>query len=261
MSYSLFFPSFQTKTWVQEEWSKALVAKIEGRSRLIPIKIEQCNIPVSLSDLVRKEIRDIASWDAEFKDILDDVYGRHSAPPLGTPPLYAQSTLPQITGLSQIDVIVLKQIYDRHLKWKQIFVISYVSGMAEELDVDISKDAYNDSIEILGGLNLLNVTNGIDAKPIMFQPTFQGLKLYAAYFLPNFESDKQRVYSYLANAFAVTPHAPTSASAIKDATGVNEIIVTSLLSELHSSGLAGVAFGLQFTEVITLSAAFKRMVS
>jgi len=40
------------KPWVREELNASVVQRIEGKTKIIPVKIEECDIPISLKSTV-----------------------------------------------------------------------------------------------------------------------------------------------------------------------------------------------------------------
>src|SRR5437867_4102745 len=72
------------KKFVREELNAALVKRINEASKLIPVIIDDCEIPESLKSTVWEKIRDLNNYDAEFERILLSIYGKYDKPALGS---------------------------------------------------------------------------------------------------------------------------------------------------------------------------------
>src|ERR1043165_5720806 len=53
------------KKWVREELNAAVVKKIEGISKLIPVVIDDCQVPEALQSTVWVKIKDLNNYEAE----------------------------------------------------------------------------------------------------------------------------------------------------------------------------------------------------
>ena len=75
-----------TKPWVREELDSAVVRRIEGKCRIIPVALDDCEIPVCLSHLIRVMIKDVKNYSNEVQRIINTIHGVSDRPPLGPPP-------------------------------------------------------------------------------------------------------------------------------------------------------------------------------
>lgn len=88
------------KPFVQKELDAAVVKSIRERTRLIPIRLDSCEIPYCLLDTLYQEVLDVESYD--FERIVNAIYGQYERPPLGQPPIYVHDVL-KPDGLTPID--------------------------------------------------------------------------------------------------------------------------------------------------------------
>lgn len=95
------------KPWVREELDAGMVRKITEKIRLIPIRLDSCDVPECLRHTAWQEIADPGHFDGEFQRILNSIFGQYEKPPLGEPPPYIESEPPQLEGLSKIDATIL----------------------------------------------------------------------------------------------------------------------------------------------------------
>src|SRR5262249_47207268 len=99
-------PISVTKKWVREELDAAVVNRIEKSTRLIPVIIDDCDIPQALR--ATKHVRyDGNDLEAVVAKVADSIFRRSDKPALGPPPEFVKSALPPIPGLDNIDVQVI----------------------------------------------------------------------------------------------------------------------------------------------------------
>ncbi len=142
--------------WVREELNAAVVRKIEKAARLIPIRLDLCEVPECLKHCIWQDIADPSSYDKEFKRILNSIYGQYDKPPIGQPPTHAVEETPTFDGLARIDGAILEAIcwiaIDREMP--------FVDGepLVERLKgVGISEAEVMEAQEILEGRGMLEV--------------------------------------------------------------------------------------------------------
>ncbi|HWI66088.1 MAG TPA: toll/interleukin-1 receptor domain-containing protein [Symbiobacteriaceae bacterium] len=71
------------KPWVREELNAAFVRRVSNRCRLIPVVIDDCEVPVALESTVWERIHDLNHYESEFERILHAIYGRSMRPGIG----------------------------------------------------------------------------------------------------------------------------------------------------------------------------------
>ena len=64
--------------WVKNELNTAAIQRIEGKCRLIPVILDDAEIPTVLRDTVYQSISDCYSFDTEFQRILDGIHNQPS---------------------------------------------------------------------------------------------------------------------------------------------------------------------------------------
>jgi hypothetical protein len=96
------------KPWVREELNASMVRKINGASKLIPVVIDPCDVPECLKATVWESIKDLGNYDAEFHRILNAILDHREKPPLGPLPAYTRTNIENLSGLTEIDSLVMK---------------------------------------------------------------------------------------------------------------------------------------------------------
>jgi hypothetical protein len=107
-----------TKKWVKEELDAAIVNRIERSMRLIPVLIEDCDIPQALRSTkwVRYDGNDLKKV---VDEIICAVFRKSDRPALGPPPSFVNnSPLPTIPGLDEVDTHVLNALGDLFIETK-----------------------------------------------------------------------------------------------------------------------------------------------
>src|SRR5271170_1737581 len=61
--------------WVHEELNSAIIKRIEENTKLIPIRLDGCEIPTALKDTIRIEVSDISSYERELEQVVNTIYG------------------------------------------------------------------------------------------------------------------------------------------------------------------------------------------
>lgn len=104
LSQSKFFlvllsiASTQSK-WVQEELNAAMIKRIEGMTRVVPILRETCDIPLQLRSL--KWIDLSSNYESGIKDLVKTIHNVADKPAIGTPPDYVLALRQSVGGLSK----------------------------------------------------------------------------------------------------------------------------------------------------------------
>ena len=97
------------KRWVKEELDAGLVKKINTGTKLIPVIIDDCNIPTALNATIHVRIENLDHFDEELNRIISAILGTYEKPPIGIPPKYSTAHIRSISGLNDIDTVVLSE--------------------------------------------------------------------------------------------------------------------------------------------------------
>jgi hypothetical protein len=97
------------KPWVREELDASIIKKVEDLITLIPVVIDECEVPESLRSTVWQKIENLEEYGTEFDRIVAAIYGhRGDKLELGPPPEYSQTAVDTLPGLTSVDTLVLK---------------------------------------------------------------------------------------------------------------------------------------------------------
>jgi hypothetical protein len=94
----LLSPASAASRWVREELDVALIRRIEGTARVIPIIVEQCEIPTALKALMWIDLN--AGVDTAAHRIAEVVFELRTVPPVAPPPSSLSFSIPGLTPLA-----------------------------------------------------------------------------------------------------------------------------------------------------------------
>ncbi|NIC29271.1 toll/interleukin-1 receptor domain-containing protein [Serratia plymuthica] len=100
------------KPWVREELDHAVVKKISEGTRIIPIVIDDCDVPAALKSTKWVNVKNFDSYNETFDEVISTIFGATNKPPLGKPPAYVSSFVSGVGvgGHNSIDSFVTKLI-------------------------------------------------------------------------------------------------------------------------------------------------------
>lgn len=96
------------KPWVREELDIGVIKKINEGSKIIPVVIDDCEIPNALQATHWVRIGDLDSYEEQLNRIVMSIYGYSTNPPLGTSPVYSSTAFDVVPGLTAGDSLILK---------------------------------------------------------------------------------------------------------------------------------------------------------
>jgi hypothetical protein len=189
------------KPWVREKLDAAIVKRISGGTRLIPVVIDECVVPLALQSTAWERIPNPSNYEAELGRIVMAIYGHHDKPPLGEPPVYARTIVDQVPGLTKADSLVLKLACESVMEAK-VRTVDVASVWEQARELEVPEDAFYDSLEILEGRGYLKMVTPIrrDARPIVLTMSIWGFEEYAQTCVPEYDSIVLAVVAELVNA-------------------------------------------------------------
>lgn len=153
------------KPWIRDELNTAVVSRIDRGTKLIPIVLDQCEVPAALKSLVWENVPDTSNFSNCLARVVDAVFNHTSKPPIGSAPSYVTSApLPTVPGLSSADMMVLKALYD-------FFIVSKGSNLAPNVLVDqmagagIDASMVSETLEVLDHQGYVEVLRHLGPGP------------------------------------------------------------------------------------------------
>lgn len=186
------------KPWVREELNAAIVKRINMGSKLIPVVIDDCEVPEALTSTLWQRIENLESYGESFDRIIASIFGTSDKPPLGTPPSYTPHLAHTIGSLTKVDSLVLRLACEN--------AIAKTSGLInpEELFGKNGKQLLpeaelRDAIEVLEQQHLLHAHRAIGGSLPSFRITTRGFEKYAQACISEYAALVRDVVSTLVN--------------------------------------------------------------
>ena len=181
------------KKWVNEELDLAVVKKIEEGMRIIPIIIDDCNIPEPLKSTVWVKIKDLQKYHNELEKIVMAVFGQTDKPLLGPSPNYLSNPIGTFSGLNEVDSITFNAIFEEALKQNKQYEIPLDQVFSNIKDYEIQKEIFNESLLVLTHRHLIKAIGGTLA-----DLTDYGVSKYINEKVPEFlEMEKTIIYELI----------------------------------------------------------------
>jgi hypothetical protein len=174
--------------WVREELNTAIIKRIEDNTKLIPIRLDGCEVPEALRSIVWIDVADLNAYDREFERIVNSLYGQYSKPPLGNPPSYVQPAVLQMNGLTTIDSLIFE--YACKIAIDQGHSVSVSGGqlVANFEQQGISEHQIMETQEVLEGRGYIRILRVLGTPHAYdFAITKYGFDQFARSGVPNYE--------------------------------------------------------------------------
>lgn len=216
------------KPWVKQELDVACVNRINNGSRLIPVVLDDCEVPQVLTSTVWEPVKDVDSYDAAFGRILDSIFGTVRKPPLGTAPA-AYSGFHKVSNIEGIDAFVYKEACAEAFR-SESYSISLRKVFLSKDNPAISEDELYDSFEYLADQGVFEKFQALDGKPDEVTVSEAGLELYARQYVPSLET------AYKTISLALVNGTVKSLFGAHDRCGQGRLLTEHVFRSLASSG-------------------------
>jgi len=191
------------KPWVREELNAAFVRRVNSGSKLIPVVIDDCQVPEALSSTLWQRIEDLNSYTASLDRIVASIFGTTDKPPLGQPPNYSTAFTTSIGNLNNIDSLVLRLACEDALKSGHAFInpskIYFKNG-----NHVIPNSELSDSLEVLDQHGHIKLSRTIGARIHHFQVTNYGFETFARSCIPDYDRIIAGIVSAIVNKQILT---------------------------------------------------------
>lgn len=243
------------KPWVREELNTGIVKRIENGCKLIPVVIDDCEIPESLRSTVWQKIDNVKDYEKEFNRIVIAVFGADSKPPLGSVPSFTSNNFHNIGVLNKIDSLVFKSACELGIVQNDIMINS--SQLFEKMKThDISEDVFFESIEMLNHESYVKATMTLSRTIPMFSITSYGFNRYLEIYEPNYPDFENKT------AFSIVNEEKRTNHVLSSDLGIPLVIMNHILSGFESRGFISTVTTLGGNMSITnISVAFKRQLT
>lgn len=187
-----------TKPWVKEEINAAFVNRINAKCKLIPLLIDDCEVPACLQTTLWEKISNLSSYDEAYKRIELAILGKTDKPPLGATPKYTAEIFEKVNDLTDIDSLVFKITCEQAIEINQPFIMS--RGVIEQcIELDLSKEIVIESLEILDNNGFIEITKMLSPEHNSIKVLLYAFQTYYQYYNPEYESQINLVGSIIVN--------------------------------------------------------------
>ncbi len=186
------------KPWVREELNAAVVKRINNGSKLIPVVIDDCEVPEVLKSTLWERVEDLTSYQTNLDRILASIFGATDKPPLGSPPTYTQSFVESIGGLNNVDSLSL-MLACEHALVTGSDMIDPEETFVKEGNFIIPKSELTDSMEILDQHGYIRIHRVMGGGLCHFRITTFGFDAFANSCLTDYQTMIKAVISALVN--------------------------------------------------------------
>lgn len=217
------------KPWVKEELNAAFVKRINNGSKLIPVVIDDCEVPEALKTTVWEPVADISSYDQSFERIVASIFGATDKPAIGSPPEYVHSFIQTIGGLNNIDSLVLRLSCEAALATGATYV-NPVEVFLNTGSPVIPEAELKDSLEILDQTGYITLAKTLGGGLLPYKITTYGFESYANSSIPDYQSKIATV------AFSIVNEKFENNIAIQEKLGEPRMLINHILDVLESNG-------------------------
>lgn len=192
------------KTWITEELRPGLVKRITAHSKLIPVVVDDCEIPEALSGIPLVSIHDVTQADGEIRKIVETLFGGEHPTTPDMPEKVAETTVRMIPGLSREEMQILKTSCEYSVEKDRRFINT--SDIMPELTargVDLAQ--LNKSLLNLDEQGLIKAGRVLGSPNIeFFNTTASGYEAYAHAYLDDFDGLMKKVLAAVEEERLVT---------------------------------------------------------
>jgi hypothetical protein len=190
------------KPWVGEELNVSIVNRLSKGTKIIPVVLDDCKVPESLTSTLWESITDINDYEVSFKRILSSIFGANDKPALGNAPPHVFCKYSEIGGLTKADNLVLKESCEYIISNNDIMV-NPEPLFGEGGKLGFSRSEIKDCIEVLESSGYLKVSRyiggGSDNFNCHFRVTDYGFDCYARAYLADYPVILDAVVSSIVN--------------------------------------------------------------
>ena len=192
-----------TKPWVREELNASFVSRLSKGTRIIPIVLDECEVPESLTSTLWEPIIDLDNYDSSFKRVLSSIFGTTDKPALGELPPHTSNTYHAIDGLAKVDNLILKESCEYIVK-NNNNMVNPESLFGDGDSLGFSRSEIKDSIEILEQNGYIDISiymrdGGDNYACHYYKVTTYGFDNYAQSYLTDYSPTIDRVVSLIVN--------------------------------------------------------------
>ncbi|MEY0536570.1 toll/interleukin-1 receptor domain-containing protein [Providencia rettgeri] len=191
-----------TKPWVREELNAGIVNRILKGTKIIPVVLDNCEVPESLKSTLWESIKDLNDYDLSFQRILQSIFGVTNKPAIGSKPAYVDSVYHDIGGLTKIDNLILQRSCEYILDTNTNSYTSAQKLFPEENNLGLNRVQISESLEVLEEHRYIKILRFIGAGDLyacQFKVTDSGFEIYLKTYNESYNDIIANVISAIVN--------------------------------------------------------------
>jgi len=242
------------KPWVREELNASVVKRLSEGSLLIPVVLDDCDVPEALKTTVWQKIPDLESYADEIDRITAAIFDQREKPPLGSPPRYATIIDRPVGRLSRLDTFILRLFGEQALGSENSIDIDTDAVWDIAAKNNVPRQEFLDSLEVLADQAYLKSSAVLAPVSPYFTLTTHGFDQFARHYVPDYMLLQESVASLIVNENVKLN------SEIADRLGQSRTLVTLIMRVFERRQLVRLYEALGgHTEVETVKPQFRRL--
>jgi hypothetical protein len=186
------------KPWVREELNTSVVNRISRGTRLIPVVIDDCEVPESLRSTLWQRVDDLADYDQSLQRILSAIFDVDDKPAIGQPPARFSSPEPLISDLSRVDDLALRVIARIQID-EDAGLVDWERLRAEPDIREMPQQELLDSLEILEQHHHVKIGRALGVPVAYVTLTDYGFQQFAQAYVDGYQDVVGRIAALLVN--------------------------------------------------------------
>lgn len=220
--------------WVQEELNAALIRRIEGVTRVIPVRIDDAQIPLPLRTLQWVDMNQ--GFDAALQHLQMAIFEVRERFPIGQPPEFVVAQMASVGGLSRI-ATALGLFFASTGKYD---IGSEETFRAADLSerLELSPQETDDAVDELESLGLAETLNYLGTHPFTHGEVWPTYALFLHFQGQALDYDPEEDIKAVASAIAAQER--TSGEKLRELTGLPPLRINRAVAYLEDYGIVRV---------------------
>lgn len=220
--------------WVRQELDVALIKRIEGITRVIPIKIGEVNIPDPLRTL--KWIDMAGDFEEKLRELQMAIFQIREKPPIGHPPEFITNQLASVGGLSRIATALGLFFLHTGIPETGIEESFRESELAEKLG--FTPEEADDAVDELASLGLVKTQDYLSTGPYSHGDVESTYALFIHFKDEGLEYSPEDDIKITASA--IVAQKQVDGGRLKELTGLSPLRINRAVAYIEDFGIARV---------------------
>lgn len=186
------------KPWVQEELNASMVKRISKGTKIIPVVIDNCEIPESLKSTLWERITDLSCYKENMDRIVAAIFGQREKPPIGKSPVYTTFDVVNISGLTKGDNLVLMMSCESEMK-DYNYIVDPKKIFIKDGEFIIPEIELKESLEILDQNGYIEFHRTLGNDLDSYSIRLYGFEEYARAYIPEYQDIIKEVIILILN--------------------------------------------------------------